>query len=839
MIHRPGSTIAVIMWLGWTAVCGAVLSLAGAFLYLNPQIPDAESYRHVKLETPLRIYAADGALIAEFGERRVIPVNLEDVPPLFVSAILNTEDKRFYSHRGIDWISLLNDTRALLLTRQIGPGASTITMQLARNISFSLEQTFIRKFKEMLLALKIERELTKDEILELYINAVPFGKRAYGAQAAAYTYYGKPLGALELEELAMLAGIPQAPSVGNPINGPERALNRRNLVLYRMFQEGSISEHQYHAAMAQPSSAALHERELDVAAPYVGEWVRQELVRHLGPDIYTGGYEVVTTIDTSMQAAATRALREGLLSYDRRHGYRGPEASVDLAALEPRALTEVLAPYSARAGLEPALVTAVDERRFRALRRDGTELEIDWEMMRWARRYVTVEARGPAPRSAADIVSVGDVVRLRDTGSGWALAQWPEIQGAIVAIEPNTGAVKTLVGGFDFFARQYNHALQATRQPGSAFKPFIFSAALERGYSPASIFLDAPLVFDDENLEAAYRPQNFGGRYYGPVSLRDALARSMNLVSMRVLMAIGARNAIDYSGRFGFDTSSFPRNTQLALGGGTMGVTPMQMAVAYSVFANGGHRIEPHIITAVKTLAGNVVFAPRHPVVCIDCARAHGGSNAESIDGGVSVVDIRTLDAVPDTDVGDLLEVHPPGDVNAEPPAGEATMPIVAERVVDERNAFIINNMLQDAMTRGTGRRAQVLERTDIAGKTGTTDEADTWFIGYQRDLVGAVWVGFGDNRPLGSNESGSNLPLPIWIDLMQTALAGVQEAGFSPPPGIVTMRVNPATGEIAEAGNETAVFEYFLSEHAPGPRAPARGGRAADRDSVRPVDIF
>jgi penicillin-binding protein 1A len=816
------------MWLGWMAVCGAVLSLAGAFLYLNPQIPDAESYRHVKLETPLRIFAADGSLLAEFGERRVIPVRLDEVPPLFVSAILNTEDKRFYSHRGIDWISLANDTRGLILTRQIGPGASTITMQLARNLSFTLEQTFIRKFKEMLLALKLERELSKDEILELYINAVPFGRRAYGAQAAAFTYYGVPLHELDVAELAMLAGIPQAPSIGNPINGPERAVNRRNLVLYRMLQAGSIDENEYRRAIERPNIARLHQRELDVPAPYVGEWVRQELVRHLGNDIYNAGYEVTTTIDASMQAAATRALREGLLSYDRRHGYRGAEARFELRDIERETWTSLLAAHPTRAGLEPALVTEVGERRFVALTRDGTEIEIGWEMMRWARRYITVETRGPAPRTAADIVAVGDVVRLRQAPNGWALAQWPEVQGAVIALEPDTGAVRALVGGFDFFARQYNHALQAARQPGSAFKPFVFSAALERGYGPASIFLDAPLVFDDENLEGAYRPQNFGGRYYGPVSLRDALSRSMNLVSMRVLLAIGARHAISHSERFGFDTQRFPRNTQLALGGGTMGVTPMQMAVAYGVFANGGHLIEPNVIREVRTLTGEVIFAPQYPVVCTECAEEEERLLEPGLAGGAG----NGTGAVGSSDLGQFLPLTD---------AAPAITPAVssAERVIDERNAFIINHMLQDAMRRGTGRRAQVLERSDIAGKTGTTNEADTWFVGYNRDLISAVWVGFSDNRPLGNSETGSNLPLPIWIELMQSALAGRPETQFVQPPGIVTMRVNPATGELADAHVANPVLELFLSEHAPRPRAPERGTRVPERESVRPVDIF
>lgn len=508
------------MWFALAGLCAAVLSLAGVYLYLDPQIPKAETYRHVKLETPLRVYTADERLIAEFGERRLIPITFEDVPQQFINALLDTEDKRFYNHGGIDYISLTNDSLGLignLLTGE-GPvaGASTITMQLARNISFSLERRFLRKFKEMLLALKIEQELTKNEILELYINVVPFGKRAYGAQAAALTYYGKSLQELELAQLAMLAGIPQAPTAGNPINGPERALRRRNVVLRRMLDQDSITPAEYEFAAAQPISARLHARELDVPAPFPAEWVRQSLLDRL-PDLYTGGYEVFTTLRAADQKAASNALRAGLLKYDRQHGYRGPEGTVGLdesGAPVAETLRETLRDAIYYADLQPAVVTSTSETQAIAALPGGRQATLDLESVAWAREFIDVDIRGARVTRVDDVLAVGDIIRVQDLGERpavepemadaaaapgpddtaaaaaasvtglaamkapehlWRLAQLPEIQGALVSLDPNTGAVRALVGGFDFGLNQYNHALQAARQPGSGFKPFVYS----------------------------------------------------------------------------------------------------------------------------------------------------------------------------------------------------------------------------------------------------------------------------------------------------------------------------------------------------------------------------
>ena len=807
MNSRSRTRFVSIMWFVWTAVCGAVLSLAAAFLYLNPQIPTAETYRHVRIETPLRVFANGGELMAEFGERRVIPLKITDVPPLFIRALLDTEDKRFYSHGGVDFISLLNDSIELALNREIRSGASTITMQLAKNISFTPEQTFIRKFKEMLLALKIERELTKDEILELYFNVVPFGKRAYGAQAAAFTYYGRPLNQLDVAQLAMLAGIPQAPTAGNPINGPERSMKRRNLVLLRMLEQGSITQEQYDVAVNSPNTATVHERDLDIAAPFAAEWVRRQLVSRYGADVYSSGYEALTTIDARLQAVATKAVRDGVFLYDRRHGFRGPVAHIELPS-EPDArriaIQVALVPFPPHVGLDAGVVVSVGQDSFSAMRANGETVSIENIGFKWARRFIDANSRGEAPAKAADVVAPGDVVWLKRFQEGWGLSQMPDIQSAFVAMNPADGAVKAIVGGFDFSANQYDHALQAARQPGSGFKPFVYSAAIDAGITPATIFMDAPLVFEDENLETTYRPKNDGGRYNGPTRLREALYRSINLVSIRVLLAVGAGQVLDYVKRFGFDTADFPRNTQLAIGGGTIGVTPIQMARAYATFANGGYLIDPNILTEVKNIAGQSIYKPHYPVVCPECPAA---TPLEGVDAAPAV-------------------------------APDAVIP--APRVIDERNAFIMNSMLQDVIKRGTAIRARSLERNDLAGKTGTTNEADTWFNGYQKNLVATVWVGFSDHRPVGDNEYGSNSPLPIWMDFMKAALDGVPEEVRQQPPGVVTLKIDPRSGEPAALDQQNAIFEYFLAEHTPSGRATNSSSRDQEtKQTVQPVDLF
>ena len=826
---RPALRTSV--WLAAFGACATSLGVASVFLYLDPQIPSTETYSRYSFETPLRIYTADGLLVGEFGDRRLIPIALADVPRHFIAGLINTEDKRFYDHRGIDFISLVNDTVALL-TSDVRTGASTLTMQLAKVVSFSHRQEFIRKFKEMLLATKVERELSKEEILELYVNIMAFGKHAYGVQAAAYTYYGKPVGELNLAQQAMLAGIIKKPEAGNPINGPEWALKRRNLVLRRMRQQGAIDDAEYAAAVAAPITATVFERGIDLPAPYPAEWVRQELLARYGRDIYSG-FIAHTTLDSRLQRAAQQALREGLVAYDRRHRYRGAEGriaveqsadgEVDLAAaaegLEGRRQVNGMVAAVVIGNGDPASASDAEANcrtessnpaycSLRVLRRSGEVLEVPWAGLSWARRHLATDQFGPAPKRPADVAAIGDIVRIERTEDGWRLAQLPAIDGALVAIDANTGGVRALVGGWDFYSKQFNNALQAKRQPGSSFKPFVYSAALENGVTPATIFWDTPLTLADNNLETVYRPRNDSGDFRGPMPLRQALYQSRNLVSIKLMLRVGAGPIIDHVRRFGFDPGLLPRNTQLAIGGGTMALTPIDMASAYAVLANGGYRVHGHIVDRVERLDGTVLEQSRHPVVCPDCD------------------DPPPLPLVP-ADDAETAEGDP-----APPP------PPPAPRVVDERNMFVMHSMLRDVIQHGTGRRARSLNRPDIAGKTGTTDDAtDTWFNGYHPNLAVSVWVGFADRRPLGANEYGSNTPLPIWIDFMRTALADEPVAERLMPPGVASVKVSPTTG--TRAGNDAnARFEYFFADNLP-PAATRQETRTDAPATVRPEDIF
>ena len=565
----------------------AAMGLAAAYLYLNPQIPAISEFTEVALKAPLRIVSRDQKLIQEYGER-LIPITYDDIPRDFINALLNTEDKRFFEHSGIDLITLANATFQLLANKgDIKTGASTITMQLVKNVSGASEVRFIRKFKEMLLAVKLERALTKPEILTLYLNIIPFGKHAYGIQAAAQTYYGKPIEALTLAQMAMLAGIPKAPEAGNPINGPARALDRRNLILTRMFEQRSISQDRYNIAKAAPITARVFDRKIELPALYAAELIRSEIIRAYGKRAYSIGLLVESTIDSKMQSAAESALTQKLNEYDRRHGYRGPELKQvagtrtflkgDRKAL-PAFWSKTLDDTPIIGDQIPAIVTEVSDREIEVWTKSGQQIRIDWTGLRWARPYINVNQRGRTPAAATDIVNIGDLVRVEQTTSdGWRLGQVPNIQGAFVAVDPTSGGVRAMVGGYDFNLNQFNHATQARRQPGSTFKPFFYAGAMEAGITAASIYNDAPVVLPGGALEEKYRPKNSGDRFQGNIRLREALYRSINLVSLRVLLDYGADNAIDYVARFGFNTETFPRNVQLAFGGGTIALTPLEV----------------------------------------------------------------------------------------------------------------------------------------------------------------------------------------------------------------------------------------------------------------------
>lgn len=770
-----------ILWSIFAAICGTALILSAAFLYLNPQIPSVESIANVKLKAPLRIYTADDKLIQEFGER-LTPLKYEEISPVFVRALLDTEDKRFFEHSGIDLITVANATWQLVRNQgAIRTGASTITMQLVKNVTGETETRFIRKFKEMLLSLKLEQALTKEEILTLYINIIPFGKHAFGAEAAANTYYNKSLAELDLAQTAMLAGIPKAPEGGNPINGPERALDRRNLVLFRMREQGSITEEAFNEATAAPITAQVYGRDIEVPALYVAEMVRKRLLEEYGSDAYNDGLVIHTTLDSRRQLAAEAAVETKLNEYDRRHGYRGPEHRRIHGTDEYLAAPEYGYPPNWLATLEsaavlgnqhPAIVIEVREDEIDVLGRDEETITIPWDGLSWARPYINVNTRGPRPRGAADIVEVGDVVRIeRSEEFGWALGQVPAIQGALVSLDPMTGALQALVGGYDFNARQYNHATQARRQPGSNFKPFFYSGALESGMTAASIYNDAPLTFSGGELEEVYRPSNSGDKFRGDLRIREALYRSINLVSLRVLLDFGPENAVNYVSRFGFDTSNFPRDTQLALGGGTIGLTPMEVATGYAAFANGGYKIEPHFISRITSINDDDVYHVEPATVCAEMAE--------------------------------------PTDPCHERPA---------QRIVEARVAYIMNSILGDVIKRGTGRKAlRALKRDDMMGKTGTTNDADIWFSGFTHDLVTTTWAGFDDNSEVGSREWGSTTPLETWIDYMAVALPPEAESTRLPiPNGLVSVRIDPETGYRAAPGDPDAIFEIFREDRVP-----------------------
>ena len=788
------------------AVLALGLGAGGVYWYLAPKLPSAEILRDVRLQVPLRVYTREGELIAEFGEKRRTPLRLDEVPERLIQAFLAGEDDRYFEHPGVDWQGLTRAVLYLIRTGEKGPGGSTITMQVARNFFLTREKTYIRKLNEILLALKIEREFTKEEILELYVNKIFLGQRAYGVGAAAQVYYGQPVTELGLAQVAMIAGLPKAPSRFNPIADPEQAVVRRNYVLRRMLELDYIDQAEHDAARDAPVTAKIHGLAIEVEAPYVAEMVRAHMEESYGPEVYTAGYKVWTTLDGRLQRAANAALRQGLLEYDARHGYRGSERHV-ATGKEAGPPEKVLAGIADVGGLVPAVVTSVDESTAVAWARDVGPVEIGFESMEWARPYIHENRRGDAPKGPGAVVKAGDVIRVQPVEDGWRFAQLPAVEGALVSLDPDDGSIVALTGGFDFYRSKFNRATQAERQPGSSFKPFIYSAALEFGYTPASIINDAPVVFEDPSLKSAWRPENYSGKFFGPTPLRTALYKSRNLVSIRLLREIGIDFALAHIARFGIDVESLPRGLSLALGSGVM--TPLEAAAGYGVLANGGYAVEPYFIQRVLDGDDQLVFAADPLVVCRDCdgeAAVTVSASTASADGG---------------DAGSAAS-------STEPVAGAATGPSGyvrrAPRVLEARNAWLMYSLMRDVIQRGTGRKARVLERDDIAGKTGTTnDQYDAWFSGFSPGLVATAWIGFDEFRPLGERETGARAALPMWIAYMKEALEGVRPREVPPPEGIVTVRIDPETGELAGASHEGAVFESFRTERVPKKRIAER----------------
>ena len=786
-------------------VIGVMALISGAYLYLQPSLPSVEAMRQIELQVPLRVYSRDGQVIAQIGEQRRIPVTFEQVPPMVRQAFIAAEDDRFFEHSGFDYQGILRSMMVNLLPGYRLEGASTITQQTAKNLFLTNDRTWRRKGQEMFLTYRIEQEFSKEEILGLYLNVIHFGKRAYGVAAAADLYFGKTLDQLTLAEAATLARVPQAPSRFNPINNPTAAAQRRTYVLRRMRELGFIDTEAERRAAAEKIFARVHVQSFEVEAPYVAEMARLELVQRFGAAAQNEGYKIYTTIEPVQQGAANEALRTGLLDYDRRHGWRGARATVSIPANgDEAAFEELLEEQPVSGGVLPALVLEVQDKSARVYARGSGIVTLPWEGISWARPKVNGRL-GKSPKSAREILARGQIIHvtLQPTPQ---LAQIPEAAAALVALSPVDGAITALVGGFDYFdvnAGKFNRAIQAKRQPGSGYKPFLYSAALENGFTPSSLVLDAPFVIDDPRMEEAWRPENSSGDFGGPTRLREALVKSRNLVSIRVLQAIGMGPAMAYTERFGFDRASLPRNLTLSLG--TMSATPLQVAAGYAVFANGGHRIQPWFIERIVDPQGQVVFeaTPRRVARECDPPEAITASETPAIEAATA----QNADA------------EEAGEAEALPLPTSCKLPAtqVAPRVISSQNAWLITDMLRDVITRGTGRRALALGRSDVAGKTGTTNEArDTWFNGYNPTLVASVWVGFDQLRPLGEGEEGSRTAVPIWTDFMAKALKGVPDRPWPVPGGLVQVRISPVTGEIASADDPDAIFETFMTDRLP-----------------------
>ncbi len=834
-----------IFWLIVSIFFGTGLLISAVYLYLTPQLPNIQSLKNIELQIPLRIYTENGQLISEFGEQRRRPLEYNEIPRQFVNALIAAEDDRFFQHNGVDIKGLTRAAIQLVKTGRKKSGGSTITMQVAKNYYLSSEKTFSRKFTEILLALKIEQELSKEEILELYLNKIYLGKRAYGVEAAAQVYYGRSVAELELPQLAMLAGLPQAPSAANPINNPKRAKERRNYVLARMRTLGFIDETEFNDAASADIIARYHGLEPEVEASYIAEMVRHHLYKEYGDDIYRLGFRVFTTLDGKAQQQANDALQSGLLKYDRDHGFRSnPDAKIltpiklqvfdneetltwptpldDSLDIDwPATLQEWQATLNKKGNyglIRSAIVAHVEEGGAWIISGQKQWSWLPFSGLQWAKPYIDVNRVGNEPKSAKDVLQIGQVIWITDNKeSGIQLAQIPQAEGALISIDPKQGAIKALVGGFSYALNKYNRAIQADRQPGSAFKPFIYSAALANGFTPASIINDAPVVFEDAGLENTWRPENSSGKFYGPTRLREALYKSQNLVSIRILKQVGPRKAVNYIAPFGFPREKLNKDLSLALGASA--VTPLELATGYTVLANGGFQVEPYYIQRIEVGSEEQPRLVANPQqACLDCQEDVVETITESDTANIEEQALLAALGMPinnpENDTAPIIETK------------------LAPRVMDPRTHYLMNNMLQDVIKRGTGKRALALKRNDLAGKTGTTnDQKDAWFSGYNRDLVTSVWIGFDQPRTLGRWAFGGNTALPVWVDFMGAMLADKEQHPFPQPDGIVSVKIDPETGLLAQPGQHDAIFELFKQEQLP---AVAEIQEQADQDNTQ-----
>jgi len=814
----------------------AILGTFALYLNLRNELPNIDSLKNVQWQTPMQIYSNDGLLISQFGEKKRIPLKFDEIPQQLIDALLATEDDRFYFHFGVDPIGM---ARAVLgkLTGNDKGGASTITMQVARNFFLTREITYTRKIREIFLSFHIESLLTKDEILTLYINKIPLGHRAFGFGAAAQVYYGKELNQLNLEQIAVLAGLPKAPSTYNPISKPDRAKVRRATVLHRMLVSGYITEQEYQRAKSAPITGKRHGAEIALDAPYIAEMAHQEMISRYGKErAYTGGFKVFTTVTNKLQQAAHEAVTTNLLRYDQRHGYRGailslrPEieeeseltesttviASDDIALLSNEELltdeeiSKALVNVNYYQTLVPAVVTKINERSVDITLQENEKAIIPWAGMAWARPYINDQKQGKPPENPSDIFNYGDVILVNQiSATEYRLSQLPAASAAIVSMSPDNGAIKAAVGGFSYKQSQFNRVTQAKRQVGSNIKPFIYSAALEKGYTLASLINDAPINQWDKSSGVVWRPKNSPETYVGPIRMRLALAQSKNVIAVRLLKSIGLDQAIGHLSSFGFAPDELPRNESLALGSASL--TPLEVVTGFATFANGGFLVEPYLIERIETAEGEIVFKANPSLACDPCEV--NTPISENVESNVELKPITQSEHL-------------------------STAPLItsAPRVISEQNAFLITQALNSAIWgsdwsaehpwQGTGWRARALKRKDMAGKTGTTNEGkDAWFSGFTRRLVTTSWIGFDDpsrnlgksvyNSNLGKNqiagtEAGAKSAQPAWIDFMKVALIDVEPEPFEPPTEIISVRIDKATGKLSTSTNKSSLFEYF-----------------------------
>lgn len=790
-----------------TGFACVILAIGGAYFYLAPSLPNVDSLTDIRLQIPLRVYSSDHQLIGEFGDKRRTPIGYEDVPKTMTHAFLAAEDDNFYNHYGISPKGLARAVFQTLTRAKQRSGGSTITQQVAKNYFLTPEKTISRKLREIFLALQMEQQLSKDQILELYVNKIFLGHRAYGIAAASQVYYGKPVNELTTAQYAMIAGLPKAPSKYNPLANPSRALTRRNWILSRMLKLDYITEDAYQTAINEPLSAQRHNIAIDLNAPYVAEMARRYALKKLGSKATTDGYRIITTISAPLQEKAQSSIKKGLHAYDQRHGLRPFETH--LAPLNETSKKTFFASNSNPGNTQAAIVTNNQNQALQAELENGETITLTWKNgLNKIQRYINENSRKPAFKKSEDIAKIGDVIRVtQDKNNKWTLTQIPKAEAALISISPHNGSIQALVGGYDFYKSKFNRATQATRQVGSVIKPLIYSAALENGMTTATIINDAPVVFNDKQLEGTWRPKN-SGNFHGPTRLRKALYLSRNLVSIRILRQTGINKTIKYLDQFGLDKNRLPNNLTLALGSAAF--TPLDIATAYATFANGGYKVSPYLISEVYDGDDQLIYKASPAIACDRCLENKNQAEATSIDTIIKTENIIETKEIKET------ENTPPTSTNVVTYTPAA--PTYAKRIMSQQVAFLMDNILHDVTRKGTGWHAgRDLKRYDIAGKTGTTNgPTDAWFSGYHKNLVTTTWLGFDDNAKIGRGEYGGSAALPIWIDFMQLALKDQPRTTTEPPPGIVSVLIDKDSGKRARPGSNNSMFEYIQEELLP-----------------------